>query len=190
MLAYRLLKEQTPPEFQEVPEPHAGPGQVVVKVAASGLCQSDFHVISHPPGYWKDRRPPFTLGHEIAGRVEELGPGVRGFERGEAVAINLCWPSCGRCHMCRSGEENNCLHQTELRAPGIGYDGGHAPYVLVPEARFLVPIGDLDPVKAAPLTDAGVTTYSAIKPYLADIWPSSTAVVIGVGGLGLYAVQF
>src|SRR5215510_10317258 len=130
MLGYRLLKEQTPPEFQDVPEPHAGPGQVVVKVAASGLCHSDFHVISQAPS------------------------------------------------------------QTDIRAPGIGYDGGHAPYVIVPQARFLVRIGDLDPVTAAPLTDAGITTYSAIKPALPHIWPGSTAVVIGVGGLGLYAVQF
>src|SRR4029077_7197151 len=74
--------------------------------------------------------------------------------------------------------------------PGVGYDGGHAPYVLVPEARFLVPIGDLDPVLAAPLTDAGITTYSAIKAALPVMWPGSTAVVIGIGGLGLYAVQF
>src|SRR5262249_18361878 len=100
------------------------------------------------------------------------------------------WASCGRCHMCRSGEENHCLNQKAIRAPGVGFDGGHAPYMLVPEARFLVPIGNLDPVDAAPLTDAGITTYSAIKPALPGIWPGSTAVVIGVGGLGLYAVQF
>jgi propanol-preferring alcohol dehydrogenase len=64
--------------------------------------------------------------------------------------------------MCRSGEENHCLYQRGIRAPGVGYDGGHAPYLLVPDARFLVPIGDLDPILAAPLTDAGITTYSAI----------------------------
>lgn len=190
MLAYRLLKEQTQPEFQEVTEPHAGPGQVVVKVAGSGLCHTDFTVISRDPGYWKDEPPPFTLGHEVAGWVEELGTGVKGFQRGDAVAVNPSWASCGRCHMCRSGEENHCLYQKAIRAPGVGYDGGHAPYVLVPEARFLVPIGDLDPVEAAPLTDAGITTYSAIKAALPGIWPGSTAVVIGVGGLGLYAVQF
>ena len=109
------------------------------------------------------------------------------FRAGDAVAVNPSWASCGRCHMCRSGEENHCLYQKGIRAPGVGYNGGHAPYILVPEARFLVPIGDLDPVQAAPLTDAGITTYSAIKPALPDIWPGSTAVVIGVGGLGIYA---
>ena len=190
MLAYRLLKGQTQPEFQEVPDPHAGPGQVVVKVAGSGLCHTDFTVIGREQSYWKDDAPPFTLGHEIAGWIEELGSGVRGFARGDAVAVNPSWASCGRCHMCRSGEENFCLYQKAIRAPGVGYDGGHAEYVLVPEARFLVPIGDLDPIDAAPLTDAGLTTYSAIKSALPEIYPGSTAVVIGIGGLGLYAVQF
>ena len=190
MLAYRLLQAQTQPEFQHVPEPHAGPGQVVVRVAGSGLCHTDFTVISRGLAYWKDNPPPFTLGHEIAGWVEELGSGVTKFQRGDAVAINPSWASCGRCHMCRSGEENHCLYQKAIRAPGVGYDGGHAAYVLIPEARFLVPIGDLDPVEAAPLTDAGITTYTAINAALPRIWPGSTAVVIGVGGLGLYAVQF
>ena len=190
MLAYRLLQAQKPPEFQDVPEPHGGPGQVVVRVAGSGLCHTDFTVIARDLAHWQDTPPPFTLGHEIAGWVEEVGAGVTRFRRGDAVAVNPSWASCGRCHMCRSGEENHCLYQKAIRAPGVGYDGGHAPYVLVPEARFLVPIGDLDPVAAAPLTDAGITTYSAIKPALPGIWPGSTAVVIGVGGLGLYAVQF
>jgi len=163
---------------------------VVVRVAASGLCHTDFTVISRERSYWNGEPPPFTLGHEIAGWVEEVGTGVANVRHGDAVAINPSWASCGRCHMCRSGEENHCLFQKAIRAPGVGYDGGHAPYVLVPEARFLVPIGDLDPVTAAPLTDAGITTYSAIKPALPQIWPGSTAVVIGIGGLGIYAVQF
>ncbi|HKF44417.1 MAG TPA: NAD(P)-dependent alcohol dehydrogenase [Thermoanaerobaculia bacterium] len=190
MLAYRLSKAQAAPGFQQVPDPHAGPGQVVVRVAGSGLCHTDFTVISREQSYWKDQPPPFTLGHEIAGWVEEVGTGVTKFHPGDAVAVNPSWGSCGRCHMCRSGEENHCLYQKAIRAPGVGYDGGHAPYVFVPEERFLVPIGDLDPVLAAPLTDAGITTYTAIKPALPHIWPGSAVVVIGVGGLGLYAVQF
>jgi propanol-preferring alcohol dehydrogenase len=190
MIAYRLVRSQTQPQFEDVPDPHAGPGEVVVKVAGSGLCHTDFTVIAREESYWSKDAPPFTLGHEIAGWVEEVGAGVTKFRRGDAVAINPSWASCGRCHMCRSGEENHCLYQKAIRAPGVGYDGGHAPYVLVPEERFLVPIGDLDPVEAAPLTDAGITTYCAIKAALPGIFPGSTAVVIGVGGLGLYAVQF
>ena len=86
MLAYRLLQAHTRPEFQEVPEPHAGPGQVVVRVASSGLCHTDFTVISRERSYWKDEPPPFTLGHEIAGWVEELGTGVTKFQ-GRAVLM-------------------------------------------------------------------------------------------------------
>jgi len=82
MIAYRLLNAQTKPEFQEVPEPHAGPGQVVVKVAGSGLCHTDFRVIGREQSYWKDNPPPFTLGHEIAGWVEEIGSGVTKFKSG------------------------------------------------------------------------------------------------------------
>jgi D-arabinose 1-dehydrogenase-like Zn-dependent alcohol dehydrogenase len=176
MLAYRLLQAQTPPEFQEVPEPHAGPGQVVVKVAGSGLCHTDFTVISRERSYWNNEPPPFTLGHEIAGWVEEVGTGLTKSRRGDAVAVNPSWATCGRCHMCRSGEEKHCLYQRAIRAPGVGYDGGHAPYVLVPEARFLVPIRDLDPVEAAPLTDAGVTMAGLGRlKILVDRYPLSGA---------------
>src|SRR5262245_6379689 len=116
MLAYRLVKAQTQPIFEEVPEPHAGPGQVVVKVAASGLCHTDFTVISRAASYWKDQPPPFTLGHEIAGWVEEIGSGVKGLKRGDVVAVNPSWASCGHCPMCRSGEENHCIYQKAIRA--------------------------------------------------------------------------
>jgi D-arabinose 1-dehydrogenase-like Zn-dependent alcohol dehydrogenase len=85
MQAYRLTQAQTQPEFQDVPEPHAGPGQVVVRVAGSGLCHTDFTVISRERSYWKNEPPPFTLGHEIAGWVEEIGPGVAKFRPGDAV---------------------------------------------------------------------------------------------------------
>lgn len=99
MLAYRLLQPQTQPEFTEVPDPHPGPGQVIVRVAGSGLCHTDLSLITRERSYWKDKPPPFTLGHEIAGWVEELGTGVTGFQRGEAVAVNPSWASCGRCHL-------------------------------------------------------------------------------------------
>src|SRR5262245_25911849 len=191
MRAYRILKPQTPPEFQEIPDPHAGPGQVVVKVAGSGLCHTDFTVQARDKDHWGNEQPPFTLGHEVAGWGEEVGTGGTQLKRGDAVAVSPGCASCCHCHVCRAGEQHHRRHQPKgVRAPGVGYNGGHAPYILVPDARFLIPIGDLDPVLAAPLTDAGITTYSAIKPALPLIWPGSTAVVIGIGGLGLYAVQF
>jgi len=121
MLAYRLAKAQAPPEFQDVPDPSAGPGQVVVRVAGSGLCHTDFTVISREQSYWKDQPPPFTLGHEIAGWVEEVGTGVAKFHPGDAVAVNPSWGSCGRCHMCRSGEDSHCPYQKAIRVYGRPY---------------------------------------------------------------------
>jgi propanol-preferring alcohol dehydrogenase len=138
---------------------------------------------------WSDTPPPFTLGHEIAGWVAEIGQGVVGFKSGEPVAVVPVWGSCGHCPPCRRGEENFCYYISRLIGAGIGFNGGLAEYIIV-EARFAVPMGDFDPVLAAPLTDAGLTTYTAIKPALSSLVPGSTAVVIGVGGLGLLAVQF
>jgi alcohol dehydrogenase, propanol-preferring len=138
---------------------------------------------------WFDTLPPFTLGHEIAGWVDQIGQGVVGFKSGEPVAVVPVWGSCGHCPPCRRGEENFCYYISRLIGAGVGFDGGLAEYVVV-EARFAVPMGDFDPVLAAPLTDAGLTTYTAIKPAVPSLIPGSTAVVIGVGGLGLLAVQF
>jgi propanol-preferring alcohol dehydrogenase len=134
--------------------------------------------------------PPFTLGHENAGWVEALGPGVGGVEVGEPVAVYGPW-GCGRCARCLAGMENYCEHQAEIGAMGggLGRDGGMAPYMLVPSARWLVPLGGLDPVEAAPLTDAGLTPYHAVKRSLALLVPGSSVVVIGAGGLGHLGVQ-
>jgi len=106
------------------------------------------------------------------------------------VAVYGCW-GCGRCKPCRQGAENLCEHVVELgsRGGGLGRDGGLAEFLLVPDAHYLVPLEELDPVDAAPLTDAGLTPYHAIKQALPVLGPDATAVVIGVGGLGHLAVQ-
>jgi propanol-preferring alcohol dehydrogenase len=134
--------------------------------------------------------PPFTLGHENAGWVEALGAGVTGLEVGQPVAVYGPW-GCGHCIRCRQGMENYCVNQAEIGASGggLGRDGGMAPLMLVPSARLVVPLGDLDPAQAAPLTDAGLTPYHAIRRSLPKLLPGSSAVVIGVGGLGHMAVQ-
>ncbi len=134
--------------------------------------------------------PPFTLGHETTGWVEALGDGVTGVEVGEPVAVYGPW-GCGRCDRCRQGMENYCDHSAEIGAAGggLGHDGGMAPLMKVPSARLLVPLGDLDPVEAAPLTDAGLTPYHAVARSRHLLVPGSTAVVIGAGGLGHMAVQ-
>ena len=169
-------------------------------------CRSEWHApaaatfTSTSPGPGSEFEPgtvpyelPFTLGHETAGHIEALGEGVEegfGIEHGAPVAVYGPW-GCGRCPHCRQGTENYCWHATELGAAGggLGHDGGMAERMIVPSPRLLVPLGDLDPLTAAPLTDAGLTPYHAIKRSLHRLVPGSTVVVIGVGGLGHMAVQ-
>src|SRR3984957_1752901 len=189
MIAYRLLQPTQPRELQDVAKPSSGAGQLLIKVGGCGLCHTDIGLMSRTKAEWFDTPPPFTLGHEIAGWVSDFGQSVVGFKSGGPVAVVPGWGSCGHCHPCRRGEENFCYYISRLIGAGLGFDGGLAEYVVV-ESRFAVPTGDFDPVLAAPLTDAGLTTYTAIKPALPSLVPGSTAVVIGVGGLGLLAVQF
>lgn len=189
MIAYRLIKPQVAPEFQEVRTPTAGSGQLLIKVGGCGLCHTDLGLMKRSAEEWGDTPPPFALGHEVAGWVEAIGQGVIGFKTGEPVAVLPLWGTCGHCPPCRRGEENFCYYVARMTGAGIGFDGGLAEYIVV-EARFVVPLGDFDPIVAAPLTDAGLTTYTAIKPALPSLVPGTTAVVIGVGGLGLLAVQF
>lgn len=189
MKAFRLTGWQQPPELCEVDVPEPGPGQVLVKVAASGACHSDLHLMEWPAGRlnW---RVPFTLGHETAGWVAALGPGVAAPEVGTPVAVYGPW-GCGRCRNCRLGMENYCERAAEQAAGGggLGLDGGMAEYMLVPSPRHLIPLDGLDPIEAAPLGDAALTPYHAVKRALPLLVPGSTAVVIGAGGLGHMAVQ-
>ena len=188
MKAYRIIEWEHAPELVEAPVPEPGPGQVLVAVAGNGLCHSDA-MMSQMPGAigeaigWK---VPFTLGHEVGGRVASLGAGVTGFSEGDPVAV-ISPRSCGHCTWCVRGEDNNCADSMAGR--GYGLDGGLASYVLVSSARELVKLSTLDPVVAGPLTDAGATSYHAVKRALHRIRPGGTAVVIGAGGLGSYAVQ-
>jgi propanol-preferring alcohol dehydrogenase len=189
MKAYQLTAWQTPPEMRDVEVPEPGPGEVLVKVGGAGACHSDLHLMEWPAGTLSFD-PPFTLGHENAGWVEAIGAGVEGLEVGEPVAVYGPW-GCGRCRSCRLSAENYCERQAEIGAfgGGLGLDGGMAEYMLVPHARLLLPLGDLDPRDAAPLSDAALTPYHAIKRSLHRLVPGSTAVVIGVGGLGHMGVQ-
>jgi alcohol dehydrogenase, propanol-preferring len=186
MKAVQLVRWQAEPEFREVDEPQPGPGEVLVRVEGAGLCHSDIHLLEWPEGTlpWK---LPFTLGHETAGTVAAVGSGVTAFAEGDRVLVYGPW-GCGACWHCVSGAENLCPDR-RFRGCGLGVDGGLAEYVVVPSPRLLVPIGDLDPVEAAPLTDAGLTSYHAIKAELPRLLPGTAVVVIGVGGLGHIAVQ-
>jgi propanol-preferring alcohol dehydrogenase len=178
-----------PPEVVIVPDPEPGPGEIVVKVTAAGVCHSDLAVMSRPASGL--RFPlPLTLGHEGAGTVAALGAGVTGWQAGDAVAVYGAW-GCGRCAKCAAGKENYCLRADGLGIfpPGLGAPGAIAEYLVVDDQRHLVALGDLDPVANVPLTDAGLTPYHAIKRSLPKLVPGSTAVVIGAGGLGHVAIQ-
>ena len=194
MRALQLVRWQSDPELREVPEPEAGPGQVVVAVGAAGACHSDLHVMYDYPEGAVPYEIPFTLGHENAGWVHQVGAGVRGFEVGQPVAVYGPW-GCGVCPHCAVGAEIYCEDPANAYVAGggggLGADGGMAPYQLVPNPRFLFPLPDgLDPVQAAPLTDAALTPYHAVKRSLPKLVPGSNAVVIGVGGLGHLGVQY
>lgn len=190
MRALRLTEWKHDPELVEVPDPEPGPGEVVVRIGGAGACHSDLHLMHDFEAGLLPWGPPFTLGHENAGWVDAVGAGVQGLEIGEPVAVYGPW-GCGRCHRCRQGMENYCERQATIGAPGggLGLDGGMAPRMLVPSARLLVPLGDLAPADAAPLTDAALTPYHAVKRSLPLLVPGSTAVVIGAGGLGHMAIQ-
>ncbi|VTR41097.1 NAD(P)-dependent alcohol dehydrogenase [Sphingobacterium thalpophilum] len=185
MKAVRLFghKDVRVVENMEIPKPKGD--EVLLKIGGAGVCHSDLHIID-------DNLLPisdFTLGHENAGWIEEVGPDVKGYKKGDAVLVYGPW-GCGHCKPCQHSQENYCDHQSENPlGGGLGLNGGMAEYMLVPSSRLLVPIHDLDPVIAAPLTDAALTPYSAIKRSLNKLMPDEFVVVIGVGGLGHTALQ-
>jgi propanol-preferring alcohol dehydrogenase len=182
---YRTVGSE--PEVVEVPTPEPGPGQVRLKVTAAGLCHSDEFVMSLPEGAYQ---LPLTLGHEGVGVVDALGSGATGVELGDSVAVYGAW-GCGQCHACARGAENYCPRASALgiQPPGLGAPGALAEYLIVDDVRHLVPLGDLDPVAAVSLTDAGLTPYHAIVSSLGSLPAGSTALVIGVGGLGHVGIQ-
>lgn len=184
MRAYRLLDWQSA-GFADVPRPQPGPGEVLVRVGGVGLCHSDVLFLDSPAGLLP-YDVPFTLGHEIAGWVDTLGAGVTDLAVGAAVAV-ACMSPCGSCRWCRRGADNYCVDN--WRGRGFGRDGGLASHLVVRRPE-LVPLGDLDPTVVAPLTDAGATSYHAVQRVRPKLRDDSTAVVIGVGGLGAYAVQW
>jgi alcohol dehydrogenase, propanol-preferring len=187
MRAFQFVEFQKPAELREVPVPEPGPGQVLIRIGGAGACHSDLHILEAPAGS-RPFKLPFTLGHENAGWVEKLGPGTTGFSHGDPVIIYGPW-GCGLCMNCREGKENYCQNPGDIQAGGLGTDGGMAPYLLVPSTRFLIPLGTLDPRETAPLTDAALTSYHAVKRSLHILGAGSTAVVIGTGGLGQMAIQ-
>jgi propanol-preferring alcohol dehydrogenase len=188
MRAVRLTDWERPPLITEIERPIPRHGEVLVRVDAVGLCHTDLHVIDAARGSL-GFRPPFTLGHEVAGQIVAGGP-TASVRVGERVVVHGPW-GCGRCQRCAQGRDNYCDRRSELSwaGMGLGRDGGMAEYVLVPSARHLVPIGELDAGEAAPLTDAGLTSYHAIAGVRPRLDEESSVAVLGIGGLGHLAVQ-
>jgi len=165
-------------ELVDLPTPEPGPGEVLLRVLAAGVCRTDLALLrSGGDGLTL----PVTLGHEIVGEVVSR----RGRSARVAVYELL---GCGRCSACERGHDNVCRDFVP-GAIGITRDGGMADHVVVP-ARNLVPLGDVDPVQGAPFTDAGMTALHAVERARPLLEPGATAVVVGVGGLGHLAVQF
>jgi propanol-preferring alcohol dehydrogenase len=172
-----------PARIEELPKPVAGPGEIVVRIEASGLCHTDIHA-AH--GDWPVKpKLPFIPGHEGVGIVESLGAGVTEVDLGDRVAVPWLGWSCGTCDYCVSGWETLCESQLNT---GYSVDGGFAEYSKA-FARHVVRVPEgIDPFDAAPLTCAGVTTYKAVK--VAGVEPADLVAVWGIGGLGHMAMQY
>jgi propanol-preferring alcohol dehydrogenase len=191
MRAVMFQDWKTFPALTEVDRPRPGPGEVLLKVAGAGACHSDVAIYdTFDKGMPGAQEPPFILGHETSGWVAELGPGVTGLAEGSAQLV-YGPVGCGRCRACSRGQDTYCENVASMPylGVGLGRDGGMAEYVVVP-ARNLVPLGDADPVDAAPLADAGLTPYHAIRLALPKLAGGGrNALVIGLGGLGQIGVQ-
>lgn len=188
MRAVTYVKNNTV-EIHDKPIPEIGPDEVLLKVGGAGLCHSDITIIN-----FGDDNPLIgsTLGHEVAGTIAKVGADVTGWEPGDAALVALIL-SCGRCRECLAGRDNQCevAYPRESLAPlspGIGTPGGMADYIAV-KAHHLDPIGDLDPVSAAPLADAALTPMHAINSVRDRLDGDATVVTIGLGGLGHMALQ-
>jgi len=165
---------------REVPQP--GPGQVRVRVLACGICHSD---LLTKENLWPGIQYPRIPGHEVAGVIDELGPGVVDWPQGQRVGIGWHGGHCTRCLPCRRGDFANCIR---LKVTGITYDGGYAEYMVAPvEALARMP-DDISPEEAAPLLCAGVTTFNALRH--SGAVPGDLVAVHGVGGLGHLGIQF
>jgi propanol-preferring alcohol dehydrogenase len=173
MRAVVLRSFNAPLELEDRPVPEAGSAdETVVRVLACGVCHSDLHVAENFFG----SELPLVLGHEITAEDDELGN----------VLVYTPW-GCGECRFCQRSEEMICPNGREA---GLFQDGGYSEYLLVPARRYLYPIGDLDPVQAAPLGCGGLTAYRAVKHARPWLGPDSRALVLGAGGLGQFGIQF
>ena len=183
MRAARVHDFTKPLSIDEVPVPEVAPGQILVKVAASGVCHTDLHAAR---GDWPVKPSlPFTPGHEGVGTVAAIGAGVTNVKEGDRVGVPWLHTACGHCKHCGTGWETLCAEQQNT---GYSVDGGFADYVLAdPDYVGHLP-DNVDFEPAAPVLCAGVTVYKGLKE--TDTRPGQTVVISGIGGLGHMAVQY
>ncbi len=180
MRAARLIETGRPLEIVEVPVPEPEAEEILVRVRAAGICSSDLH---YQDGRSKVTRLPITLGHEISGEVEKCGEFVKELNKGDRVSL-FYLATCGKCMMCCTGNDNYC---SEAKMLGKNIDGGFAEYLVVP-ARNAFPFPDSIPFsQAALITDAVATPFHALRR--AAIQTGESILIIGIGGLGIHAVQ-
>jgi NAD+-dependent secondary alcohol dehydrogenase Adh1 len=186
MKAVRLHQYEVRPVVEEVPEPVVThPLDVIVRIGGAGLCRTDLHIVE---GQWAPKSHvalPYTLGHENAGWVHEVGSAVEHLRPGDAVILHPLM-TCGYCRACRAGDDVHCESQW---FPGIDTDGGMAE-LLKTTARSVVKLpAGIEPASVAALADAGLTAYHAVKKAVPQLFPGSTCVIMGAGGLGHLGVQ-
>jgi propanol-preferring alcohol dehydrogenase len=183
MRAVRLNAPGEALRVEEVPLPEPSGSEVRVRVAGCGVCHTDLHIAD---GTQARVKLPLTLGHEVAGWIDAVGRDAGSLKIGDPVVVFGGW-GCGECRACRAGVEQRCERSM---APGFQVDGGYAEALIVPNPRHLVPLKRLDPVRAAPLADAGVTPYRAILRAERWLVPGARVLVIGCGALGQFALQY
>ena len=186
MRAVRLHGYHQQPVVEDVPEPTVqGPLDVVVKIGGAGVCRTDLHIIE---GQWEAAMQPtlpYTLGHENAGWVHEIGSAVTNVQVGDTVILHPT-PTCGLCRACRAGQDMHCGNSS---FPGLSHDGGMAEYLLT-SARTCVKLDPRTrPQDVAALADAGITAYHAVRKVIPLLYPGTTCVLIGAGGLGHIGIQ-
>src|ERR1700691_576136 len=186
MKAVRLHAFNQSPPIDEVPEPAiTGPLDVIVRIGGAGVCRTDLHIIE---GQWDAAMGtplPYILGHENAGWVHEVGSAITTVAVGDTVILHPT-PTCGLCHACRAGDDMHCINST---FPGLSTDGGMAEYLLT-SARACIKLNpETRPQDVAALADAGITAYHAVRKAIPLLYPGTTCVVIGAGGLGHIGIQ-
>jgi D-arabinose 1-dehydrogenase-like Zn-dependent alcohol dehydrogenase len=182
MRVAQVPRAKGPFEIVERPIPEPGAGSVRIRVQACGVCHSDSLTRE---GMWPGIQYPRVPGHEVAGVIDAVGPGVAGWEPGQKVGVGWNGGYCGYCDSCRRGEFFACVRG---QVTGISYDGGYGEYLVAPASAVARMPAELPPVEAAPLLCAGLTTFNALRNSGAR--PGDVVAVLGLGGLGHLGVQY